>query len=324
MIDGSSAPDALPPRSRSRLWVAGLVALALLLVAPPATAGPADPAQDYPHLPNPSCVTGDQRVPQHAVVCHLTPFQKKRPTVVLWGDSHAWMLTPALVEAAKVDPVNPDVFTLGACPPLLVAAPDPGERFGSKCEKQNYNALKYVLDLKRADRPVRVLFAANWVGYRQLWRETEGGTVPTDCNGRPNCDYAVEMAVLSHKGTPQIFRKLGDLGVEVDVVGQMLTVPQPRPATACRFKEVYDCPIPRDQAIPDEQETRDWVDLQMGKLAHGPRRPRYIDMNSKVCDAKLCYGKKNSIYTFFDDLHLSATRSATLAPRLAKTLQFGT
>ena len=40
---------------------------------------------------------------------------------------------------------------------------------------------------------------------------------------------------------------------------------------------------------------------------------RYITTNGPVCSVKLCHGMVDGIYTFFDDLHLSATRSRTLA-----------
>lgn len=294
-----------------------LLLVPLLLTATTATAagrrGDVPPSEDYPRLPNPECVTGDQRVPQDAQVCHLEPFRQGRPTVVLWGDSHAWMLVPALLKQAETDRVNPDVVTLGACPPLMVTAPKPGENFGSKCERQNYNARQYVLGLKRAHRPVRVIFAANWVGYRQIYRESKGGTVPT-----PYEPYAVEMATLFHRGTPAIFRKMGEVGIDVDVVGQILTVP--RPAAPCVLgMDPYSCPMPRIQAIPEEDDTRAWLHRQMDKLAG---TPRYIDVNGRVCDQLMCQAKLNGIYTFFDDLHLSATRARTLHGKFHKSLLF--
>lgn len=293
-----------------------LLLVPLLLLAGTATAagprGDVPPSEDYPRLPNPSCVTGDQRVPQHAVVCHLLPFQKEQPTVVLWGDSHAWMLIPGFVRQAEKEHVNPDVFTLGACPPLLVPKPGPGERFGSKCEKQNYNALQYVLKLQRADRPVRVLFAGNWVGYKQIYRESKGGTVPTGYE-----DYAVKMSVLSHKGTPAMFRRLGEEGTDVDVVGQILTVP--RPPDYCIYgMDPYVCDMPRERAIPEEAETRAWVDLQMSKLTG---RSRYLDVNDAVCDDVTCHGMVGDTYTFFDPMHLSATFSRTLHGKFVSTLR---
>jgi hypothetical protein len=299
------------------LLVAAVLLVPLLLAAGTATASgrraDVPPSEDYPRLPNPRCVTGDQRVPQDARVCHLKPFRKERPTVVLWGDSHAWMLVPALLRQAETDRVNPDVVTLGACPPLMVTAPKPGEHFGSKCERQNYNARQYVLKLKRAHRPVRVIFAANWVGYRQIYRESQGGTVPTTYE-----PYAVEMANLFHRGTPAMFRKMGQIGVDVDVVGQVLTVPRPAPFCLAG-DQPYSCPMLRAQAIPEEQETRDWVHRQMDKLAG---TPRYIDVNGRVCDATTCQARIDGIYTFFDDLHLSATRSRTLHFKFHRSLLF--
>jgi hypothetical protein len=290
--------------------VALLFLATLLAVAPAASARVVDPAQDHPVLPD-SCIDEGQLVPQHAVVCHLVPFRKGRPTVVLWGDSHAWMFIPALVRAGRNRNVNLDAFVLGACPPLKVAEPAPGEHFGSKCERSNYNTLQYVLDLQRRGQRVRALLAANWVGYRQIYRESEGGTRETDYE-----PYAVEMSLLFHRGTPAIFRTLGAKGVDVDVVGQTLTVP--RPAADCPAgEEPYVCPMPRDQAIPEEQATRDWLEARMSRLAY----PGYIEVNDAVCGTWWCDGYRDGIYTFYDGLHLSATRSRTLADYFRLTVR---
>jgi hypothetical protein len=126
------------------------------------------------------------------------------------------------------------------------------------------------------------------------------------------------MSVLFHSGTPALFRRLGREAVDVHVVGQVLTVP--RPADFCLGgTQPYVCDMPRDRAIPEEDATRDWVQRQMSRLAG---RPRYFEVNGAVCGALTCKGMKDGIYTFFDDVHLSATRSSTLAPRFARTLQF--
>ena len=86
--------------TRASVLRAALVAtvaalLSSLLVAFPGAAASAapDPGDDHFWLPK-RCV-GDEPgryVPDVPGPCYLTPFKKHRPTVVLWGDSHAWQL----------------------------------------------------------------------------------------------------------------------------------------------------------------------------------------------------------------------------------------
>ena len=43
-----------------------------------------------------------------------------RPTVVVWGDSHAWHHLPGLRAEANAQQVNLVAFVMGACPPVVV------------------------------------------------------------------------------------------------------------------------------------------------------------------------------------------------------------
>jgi hypothetical protein len=42
-----------------------------------------------------------------------------------------------------------------------------------------------------------------------------------------------------------------------------------------------------------------------------PDRSRLIEFNDPFCDTSYCYGKVDDVFTFFDAIHLSATRTAT-------------
>ena len=76
-------------------------ASAALPVAAASVAAP-DPSDDHFWLPKRCIGQPGDYVPDKPGPCFLTKFKKNRPTVVLWGDSHAWQHLPA------VDPAGPE------------------------------------------------------------------------------------------------------------------------------------------------------------------------------------------------------------------------
>lgn len=110
-----------------------------------------------------------------------------------------------------------------------------------------------------------------------------------------------------------MFRTLGRMGVDADVLGPVPTVPDG--VAPCLLGEnPYACPIPRGQALSDERETREYVETQMSALRG---RPRLINLKPRICDSAFCYGLRDDVYTWYDGIHLSATfsRSTTSAFR---------
>jgi hypothetical protein len=50
-------------------------------------------------------------------------------------------------------------------------------------------------------------------------------------------------------------------------------------------------------------------------------RPRLIEVNDAFCDRDVCHGMVDGVYTFYDDLHLSATNVRTLRPYFRDTFR---
>jgi peptidoglycan/LPS O-acetylase OafA/YrhL len=61
---------------------------------------------DVPEMPA-ECLRGDDVIPSRPGRCDLVPYEIGRPTVMLWGDSHAWMYIPALEAAARTSTSSP-------------------------------------------------------------------------------------------------------------------------------------------------------------------------------------------------------------------------
>lgn len=311
---GDRSAAARPPRGLRLLLPALALALLAGLMGPaPLAQARVDPSSDHPRLPA-RCEGDRHKIPTKPGVCFITEFIKTRPTVVIWGDSHAWQYVPALLAAAKARRANLVGFFMGGCPPVKVPLTPPAGGYASICEKHNAMAMKFVKRLEKGPRDLRVVLGSNWAGYRRADREIKAGGGEASHGYTP---WVQQMVALFMSGAGPLFPALGRVGVDVDVIGHTATVP--RSAAPCPAGETpYVCDIPRKRAVYDEYKTRRWLRGLMTKLAG---RPRLIEVNNAFCDNTVCHGMVDGIYTFYDDLHLSATNVRTLRPYFRRTFR---
>ncbi|WP_323792091.1 SGNH hydrolase domain-containing protein [Nocardioides sp.] len=300
----NAAPSSLRPATALLLVSALLTALLALAVAGPAPAR-ALPAEELDVPSMPADCFGPAQTSGEPTVCRYNKFRKKRPTVVLWGDSHAWMYIPALRKAVRGQRVNFTSFVAGSCPPIATTT-TPDESYSGKCERSNVNALAFVKKLHKRGSAVKVILGSNWSGFRIAHREIAMEGAGTDSGYD---DYTRKMVALSHEGTPRLFRRLGKLGVDVDVIAQAAVIPE-RVAGCADGNDPYACDIPRWRALPEEGRTDSWLRSQMKKLKGAPR---YLLARDAYCFERVCSGSVDGIFTWYDKLHLSATRTAALS-----------
>jgi hypothetical protein len=290
-----------------------LLAATLLGAAPTATASPSalssppasasvDPKRDFPHLPR-ECATRKELIPQRPLRCNLNEFDRNRPTLVLWGDSHVWQVIPGVRLAARGRNINLVAFMAGSCAVMDPNLTKRQRRTAPDCLKTNEKALDFIHKLKQDNRQFRVLIGTNWQRNRYALKVGD------------NVTYHGRMAHIWEKAGPRAFRTLGRWRVGVDVVGQALTVPED--ARKCRKgMDPYACNLPRHRALPDERGNKRWVKRNMRELAG---RPRYINLNT-MCSDKVCLAKPKGVYTFWDEYHISATMSKWLSPLFDETV----
>jgi hypothetical protein len=279
-----SAPVALAP------WSAAPSGAAAASVTESARA---DPSDDHLTLPK-SCDPNPAQMPDQPIACHLNKFDKSRPTMLLWGDSHAWMYIPALKAAVAGKDVNLVAVVKGTCPPIQFGANPPKKL---SCYQFNKIAIDLVHQLKRSGQPFRVVLGASWQRYLSALDDPDSQD-----------PYTLQYAKYFEKGTPKLLKTLGDLKVKTDVIGQT-GYPQGNLPNCPRSNVPYACNLPRSQMVPDEASTRTWLKNKMKSLTAGKR---YIAVNDEFCSTSTCHGYQNPVYTFFDNEHLSMTFSKSL------------
>jgi hypothetical protein len=264
-----------------------------------------DPVRDFPKMPR-KCVDPKLLIPQKPVKCNLNGFKQNRPTLVLWGDSHAWQMIPALRGAASGRNINLVAFLMGSCPVMDPNLTREQKQSGAPaCLLGNERALDFVTKLKQQKKKVHVLLGTYWQRYLHAIRKGDTKS------------YHGQMAAVFKTAGPRLFRTLGKLRVPVDVDGQMVTAPSNAKAS-CYTDRYYafSCDLPRKKALRNEKGTKRWVKKQMRALSG---HPRYVDAN-KMCDATTCYAKPRGTYTFWDFQHISASMSKKLSFVLDKTV----
>lgn len=303
----------IPTRRLLGLLLAALISATVLtmpsaaLAAPASSSAPAakaDPVHDFARMPR-KCVDPKLLIPQTPTKCNLNGFQQNRPTIVLWGDSHAWQMIPALRNAARNRNVNLVAFVMGSCP-VMDPALTPQERHGGApaCLISNDRALRYVAGLKAHHQQVHVLLGTFWQRYLRAIRTGQGSV------------YVKEMAAYWKSGGPRLFHTLGRLKVGVDVDGQIVTVPNGVKDCFTNGLYAYSCNLPRQKALRGEKSTKTWVKHQMRALSG---HPRYVDAN-RMCNASTCFARPQGVYTFWDINHISATMSRHLSYVLDQTV----
>jgi hypothetical protein len=282
---------ARSPRAPIALAVALLGVLLSLLSAPSASAMQPDPKNDWYRIPQ-GCAGPARPDAQVPSGCRLTPWVRNRPTVVLWGDSHAWQNIPALIRAAKAEDVNLTAFVMGKCPPSKIRIQ---KKYPGKCEASNALALRYVRAAARR-HPVQVILGSHWAGFGAAAHYLAQ-------HGEPPAGYSefdVRMLKLFRDHTAKLFPALLRTRAELAMVGQTATC-EKRPNTA-----PFKCSMPRRDAILHEAKTRRW-------LAGLSRNAPQINVNRAFCGPERCRGKDDGDFVFWDWGHLSKTVNYRMA-----------
>jgi len=247
--------------------------------------------------------------------CELGRQYKGAPTLVLWGDSHAWQLIPAVRAAIGNQRVNLVSFLFGGCPPLHAGLRTPEEvRAAGSCRLSNHKALEYVTAQKRKHRDFRVLLAGGWELYRYALDPLEPGEPGWQEHTAPSIAGAAKLLV---NGTPRLFRTLGKKGIPADVVGQMPTVPVNAPECP-RSESPYSCSLPRGAALPAAAYIRNFV---RGLHEHLRAPARMIDPTRYFCSTRRCKGMVDGASAYYDDTHISLKLSALLRSYFEPTVK---
>ena len=137
------------------------------------------------HLPEEAipCTTLSIRSVASGDLCRFGPDDVAGPKIVLWGDSHALTLFPAVRALAKAQGIQLDFASRSSCRPLISALPgSPGQQGPDSCAAFNVAMLSAV----RHIHPDVTILSAFW---------------DLDSSRRPDTEATLESTVTSIRAT---------------------------------------------------------------------------------------------------------------------------
>ena len=215
--------------------------------------------------------------------CRIQRYGAHRPTVIVWGDSHAAQQIPALRVKARETRTNLIAFSMGLCPPMVVAKSDP-----DPCSRNAYDAMKFIeRKAARTTMPLTVVLGGFWYFYRT----TRSG------------DRSERAATFRH-GDDQMFARLGRLsrqhGLRVAALDQAPWIP---PDAECTLR-AKSCP--RWVMIPAEASQTAYLTRQLRSIPQA----QLISVADQLCTDRYCRVNTCDVPVFYDIVHLNSTLAA--------------
>lgn len=298
------------------LWLGGTMAMYLPKAYPWGNQQKLMQAKKY-ILVLPSCKNAkDGLLISDAFNCSVGAGQKIE--LLLWGDSHADHLLPALKGMAVAEQTRVQMRMLHGCLPLDDAMAYVGGTSRQYCVT---HAVEVWNELSQAVTPTikGVVVNAFWVGYAKKLNPAESPKRPLLLPlETPKADLDLTRVdenisrVLLAKSLTSMAERLQKMGLRLLLVAPEPVMPWPVPE-CLQWRGAERCNLSREEA---ERQRRDVVQI-MQMLVKRFDNVRVWDPLDAFCDAKQCYGSRNGQILYRDTHHITATFARSLAPSLA-------
>jgi len=257
-----------------------------------------------------SCMTRSPGAAAAADLCVIGDAAKAPPSFILWGDSHADALMPAVDAAARGQGRAGYVASRSGCAPLLaVPRPDVPD-----CEA--FNAA--VLALARSPRISEVILVARWPIYTDPApygpTDLPIAVTPSRWARLP----AARMSAIFAEGlakTVQALRASGKTVVIVDDVPEVRWLVPQTLARSLLSGRAYD-PGPTLAEVQQRQAVSLAVIDQLGRTSG----VLIVDPRATLCDARDCRTADGIRPLYRDADHLTVEAARGLAPLFAPAL----
>jgi hypothetical protein len=245
-------------------------------------------------------------------VCHIGAADGRRPTLIVWGDSHADAITPVFDHAAREHGWAGIAATHGSCPPLLGVEVHEHEDNG--CPPLNAAAIDLIerYDIRR------VVLAGRWAGYAEgRLYYAEAPPVRLRRAGAPfiRAREATDNHVLFAAALAETVARLRREGREVFIVLPVPEVDRPVPSTLAR-SVVLGRPVVFAPTRAAYDQRQAFVRATLDRVARSYGAVE-IDPAALLCPASRCRIVAGGHPLYYDGDHLSTHGAALLSPLIA-------
>jgi peptidoglycan/LPS O-acetylase OafA/YrhL len=218
-----------------------------------------------------------------------------KTTIVLFGNSHAAQMFPALHKAAKDHGWHIVTYIASSCAASYVEQKLQLRDTADECVSWVHR----VIDSIRDDPPALTVFS-NLVFLPAVGDDSVEQSYPKYVSG-----FRRALNDLSQAGRPIL-----------------LIRDTPAPANG-GYEGIVDCVASHPDRTDCAGPRSTWVkpDAQVDAAKQLPGRGiTIVDLNDYICEKRRCYGENGGVMTYYDKEHLTATYSTTLAPYLGKAI----
>lgn len=247
------------------------------------------------------CATYYRRHVMTDAVCKIGDLQKPLPEFFLWGDSHAYVMTPAFEALALKHKMSGLAHSASICPPLI-GTEQADHTVNPSCKKTTDAAL----EIMRRDRIKNVIIVSRWDVYALGWEkngiETERDPFMafTTADGQQLVGKEAFAAAFA-----ETVRKLTEMGVNVWIVKQVPPQVIDPPSALALAQYLARNPKNLERSYGEILKRRSFIDAVFSETA--ARYPlNFIDPAEQFCPQRktcLLTSENHSLYS--DSSHLS-------------------
>jgi len=240
-------------------------------------------------------------------ICHVG--KGSNDDFMLWGDSHAGALSPAIVDVAVTESLSGWVAYKGACAPLLQL-----RRYDQDVDCRGFN--EGVLEHIKNHRIKNVFLHARWGLYTEAdrYKRELGGPALLTPNLQEKENYA-EFARL----VDSTLKELRKLDLNVVIIASVPEVGINVPTALARaYISGKSLDVAPRYAEFTERQARTF---QVLRDAANEYSVLIVYPHEVLCNTSACLIVKDDRPFYFDDNHLSVHGAMYLAPTIAKLLQ---
>ncbi len=245
-------------------------------------------------------------------LCNFGPTGVKAPSILVWGDSHAAGLEPALKMAAQGHGQAASLASRSGCIPV------PGLEIKPACEQFNVRTLQHVVE---ADVP-DVVIAARWSLY--LYGDDRGDdTLVIRAPGSQAVDHAYAEGQLQ-RHLQALVARLRAQHRQVWLVMEAPLQKHRAPHQLSRLAMLGHSASAAGRPLAEHLARQAFIERMFTQMAAADPQVRVIDPTRALCaDGGICRMEAGGEALYMDDNHYSDNSAAILQPVLAPLFEQG-
>jgi peptidoglycan/LPS O-acetylase OafA/YrhL len=242
-------------------------------------------------------------------LCRIGDLSAKAPSFVLWGDSHAGAIIPAIDTIAKREHRAGIFAATDSCPPLLgVTRPDT-----AKCKGFNDAVIQIATRPEIRDVILDARWAKNAEGT-SYGDEPPGRILLYDDQGRGSDGPSTNAVFL--RGLTRTVAALTAAKKHVILIGSAPEIGWAVPVVLAQMRlsgDTRNMDLPRATHLLRQRVVM--ADFALMRARHGVS---IVDPADVLCDRAVCHVLRDGTPLYRDEHHLSATAARLLIPGIAK------